>query len=78
MCLLRQFRSYRNSSKNCVKKSKSEFLTLKQEILSMIVCSIENDSCILRECEICKYKTITEKNFHLEEDSLFDEITFEI
>ena len=59
-------------------KSKSEFLTLKEEILSMIVCSIENDSCILRECKICKDKTITEENFHLEEDLLFDEITFAI
>ena len=58
-----------------LKKSKSEFLTLKQEILPMIACSIENDSCILRECKICKDITITEENFHLEEDLLFDEIS---
>ena len=57
MCLLHQFQPYRNSSKIVLRKSKSEFLTLKQEILSMIVCSTENDSCILRESKICKDKT---------------------
>lgn len=64
--------------KNALNKKNSEFLMFKQQLLSMIVCSTENDSCVFRECESCKSVMITERNFQLEKDVLYDEITFAV
>lgn len=63
---------------NVLKTSKSEFAALKKKLLSMIVCSTENDSCVLRECSTCQGKVITEDHFQIEEDLVCDEITYAI